>query len=78
MAASSGSTLGKGHRLETQTKEAICNVYDYFQQLHQKGQSMGPLKRTAENYREECEEDIKKESMDFSPQVSGIKFHEKR
>ena len=43
-----GSTLRRGHYLEKQSKEIVCNVYDYFMKMHQKGQSAGPFKRTAE------------------------------
>ena len=42
--------LGRGTciRLKGQTKTIICNVYDYFDMLHKKGQSHGPFKRTAD------------------------------
>ena len=40
--------LGRGIRLKGQTKTIICNVYDYFNTLHKKGQSHGPFKRTAD------------------------------
>ena len=43
-----GSTLRRGHYLEKQSKEIVCNVYDYFMKMHQKGQSTDPFKRTAE------------------------------
>ena len=40
--------LGRGIRLKGQTKMIICNVYDYFNTLHKKGQSHRPFKRTAD------------------------------
>ena len=42
------SKLGKGYRLQSQSKEIVCNVFDYFNKLHAKGKSTGPLKRTEE------------------------------
>lgn len=42
------STLGKGIRLKAQTKMIVGHVYDYFNDLHKKGQSQGPLRRTAD------------------------------
>ena len=41
-------TVGQGIRLKGQTKTIIANVYDYFNDLHRKGQSQGPVKRTAD------------------------------
>ena len=34
-------------KLKSQTREVIYNVYDYFDKLHEKGRSLGPLQRTA-------------------------------
>ena len=38
----------KGKRLRSQTKEVVANVYDYFEELHRRQRTQGPLKRTAD------------------------------
>ena len=40
--------IGRGIRLKGQAKTIVCNVYDYFNKLHKKGQSHGPFQRTAD------------------------------
>ena len=37
----------KAKRLRSQTKEDVENVYDYFEELHRRQCTQGPLKRTA-------------------------------
>ena len=36
--------LGQGIQLKAQTKTIICNIYNYFNMLHKKGQSHEPFK----------------------------------
>lgn len=40
--------FGQGVRFQSQSKEIVKNVYDYFEKLHKKGKSSGPAKRTVE------------------------------
>ena len=44
--ATRGKHVGKGIRLNSQSKEIILNVYEYFQKIHAKGKAKGPFQRT--------------------------------
>ena len=70
------SILGKGHKLEIQMKEAICNMYDYFVKQKKGGQSVGPRKRMAETIKisEKCVHKVLKERMVFSHQQRDIRY----
>ena len=35
-------------RVREDTKEVVANVYDYFEELHRRQCTQGPLKRTAD------------------------------
>ena len=76
------STLGKGHKLEIQTKEAICNAYDYFVKQSKKGgQSVGPRKQTAEAIKisEKCVQKVLKERENgFQPPAKRFKVSRKK